>query len=310
MVRPWKEPSAATRWVRPVRRVSLKAASLASVPELVKNTRPPVARSTSASSRSASSTWGALVKKFETWPRVVELLGDGRDQRGVGVAEGVDGDAAEQVDVLLAVGVPDVRTLAADEDQLRRPEGVHHGAGVALLPLLAHESRLAFRTLVATPGSTWVPTPSSVNSSSSTAWSSRPSTTVARATPPLHRLEARGHLRHHAAGQRGHQLGQRLGSDLADHVVAVGPVAVEPLDVGEHDAASRRPARSRARRRRCRRSRCGRLPSSSGATLEMTGIRPASTRSSTASGRTLATSPTRPRSTSSPSTIGVGALRR
>ena len=40
MVRPWKEPSAATRWVRPVRRVSLKAASLASVPELVKNTRP------------------------------------------------------------------------------------------------------------------------------------------------------------------------------------------------------------------------------------------------------------------------------
>ncbi len=34
----------------------------------------------------------------------------------------------------------------------------------------------------------------------------------------------------------------------------------------------------------------------------MTGIRPASTRSSTDSGRTLATSPTRPRSTSSPST--------
>ena len=68
MVRPWKEPSAATRCVRPVRRVSLKAASLASVPELVKNTRPSAA--TSESSRSASSTWGALVKKFETWPRV------------------------------------------------------------------------------------------------------------------------------------------------------------------------------------------------------------------------------------------------
>ena len=38
MVRPWKEPSMATMRVRPVRRVSLKAASLASVPELVKNT--------------------------------------------------------------------------------------------------------------------------------------------------------------------------------------------------------------------------------------------------------------------------------
>jgi hypothetical protein len=38
IVRPWKEPSAATSFVRPVRRDSLKAASLASVPELVKKT--------------------------------------------------------------------------------------------------------------------------------------------------------------------------------------------------------------------------------------------------------------------------------
>jgi hypothetical protein len=39
IVRPWKEPSmATTRCVRPVRRVSLNAASLASVPELVKKT--------------------------------------------------------------------------------------------------------------------------------------------------------------------------------------------------------------------------------------------------------------------------------
>ena len=70
MVRPWNDPSAATRWVRPVRRVSLNAASLASVPELVKKTRPSRAP-TSDRSRSASSTCGALVKKFETWPRVV-----------------------------------------------------------------------------------------------------------------------------------------------------------------------------------------------------------------------------------------------
>ena len=52
-------PSAATRWVRPVRRVSLKAASLASVPELVKN--DPARRLVRAapSSRSASSTCGS-----------------------------------------------------------------------------------------------------------------------------------------------------------------------------------------------------------------------------------------------------------
>ena len=49
-------------------------------------------------------------------------------------------------------------------------------------------------------------------------------------------------------------------------------------------------------------------PSTSGATMEITGIRPASTRSRTASGRTSATSPTRPRSTSSPSTTVLVAL--
>ena len=43
MVRPWKAPSVATTWVRPVRRVSLNAASLASAPELAKNTLPGVA---------------------------------------------------------------------------------------------------------------------------------------------------------------------------------------------------------------------------------------------------------------------------
>ena len=37
IVRPWKLPSAATTVVRPVRRVALNAASLASAPELVKN---------------------------------------------------------------------------------------------------------------------------------------------------------------------------------------------------------------------------------------------------------------------------------
>ena len=39
IVRPWKAPWAATSFVRPVSRVILKATSLASVPELQKNTR-------------------------------------------------------------------------------------------------------------------------------------------------------------------------------------------------------------------------------------------------------------------------------
>ena len=52
MVRPWKAPSAATTLVRPVRRASLIAASLASAPELAKNTFGPAAPART-SSRSA-----------------------------------------------------------------------------------------------------------------------------------------------------------------------------------------------------------------------------------------------------------------
>ena len=74
MVRPWKAPSAATTWVRPVRRVSLNAASLASAPELVKKTLPgPPASERGASSRSASAICGSVAKKLETWPRVPQL---------------------------------------------------------------------------------------------------------------------------------------------------------------------------------------------------------------------------------------------
>ena len=69
MVRPWKPPSATTTWVRPVRRVSLNAASLASAPELARKTLPGPAP-TRRSSVSASSTWGPEVKKLEMWPSV------------------------------------------------------------------------------------------------------------------------------------------------------------------------------------------------------------------------------------------------
>ena len=50
-------------------------------------------------------------------------------------------------------------------------------------------------------------------------------------------------------------------------------------------------------------------PSASGATVEMTGIRPAAIRSVTAPALTAATSPTRPTSTASPSTVGRAARR-
>ena len=72
MVRPWKEPVVEITFVRPVRRVTLKAASLASVPEFVKNTwvatsAPAAAR---RPSRSPSSTCQGVAKKFDVCIRV------------------------------------------------------------------------------------------------------------------------------------------------------------------------------------------------------------------------------------------------
>lgn len=66
-MRPWKPPSVATMWVRPVSRPILKAASLASAPELQKNTRP--SRPKRWRSRSARATVGSAMKKLEMCPR-------------------------------------------------------------------------------------------------------------------------------------------------------------------------------------------------------------------------------------------------
>ena len=70
IVRPWKAPWAATSFVRPVSRVILKATSLASVPELQKNTRAPSAPS-SPTSASASAMPGSVAYRFDVWPSVL-----------------------------------------------------------------------------------------------------------------------------------------------------------------------------------------------------------------------------------------------
>jgi hypothetical protein len=48
----------------------LNAASTASVPELVRNTREPSGASAIRSSVSASAIWAGVPKKLETWPSV------------------------------------------------------------------------------------------------------------------------------------------------------------------------------------------------------------------------------------------------
>ncbi|PQM44914.1 hypothetical protein C1Y40_04918 [Mycobacterium talmoniae] len=68
IVRPWKPPWAATIFVLPVSRDILKATSLASVPELQKNTRAGAPRwSVSAS---ANAIPGSVAYRFEVCPNV------------------------------------------------------------------------------------------------------------------------------------------------------------------------------------------------------------------------------------------------
>jgi hypothetical protein len=66
MVRPWNDPTAVTTSGRPVSRLILNAASLASAPELQKKTRP--GRPARSSRRSASSSPGSCIARFETCP--------------------------------------------------------------------------------------------------------------------------------------------------------------------------------------------------------------------------------------------------
>src|SRR4051794_14439579 len=80
-------------------------------------------------------------------------------------------DPCEEVEVLVALGIPQPRALAAHELDGQPGVGAHHE--VALERLEVGERH----------GTTFVPMPSSVNSSSSTECGSRPSTMCAAPTP-------------------------------------------------------------------------------------------------------------------------------
>ena len=233
MVRPWNDPSAATRWVRPVRRVSLNAASLASVPELVKNTRPSRGRR-SGSNRSASSTCGVLVKKLETWPRVVSCSVTAATRAGWAWPRALTAMPPRRSTYSLPSTSQTCAPWPRASTSLGGPKVFISGAGVALLPLLAHDA-LGLPDLGGHAGQY-------LGADALVGEELEEDGVVLAAVDhggardaALDGLEAGRHLRHHPAGQRGHQLGQRLGRDLADHVVAVGPVAVEALDVGQHE---------------------------------------------------------------------------
>src|SRR5204862_4303047 len=94
------------------------------------------------------------------------------DDRRMTVAHLRDRDPGEEVEVLVAVGVPQARPLAAHElDRVPRV-GWHQVFALECLQL-GHAHAVIF-----------VPIPPSVNSSSSTLWGVRPSTMCALVTPP------------------------------------------------------------------------------------------------------------------------------
>src|SRR5262249_47342311 len=104
-----------------------------------------------------------------------DLPADRVDDCRVGVAEGADRDTGVQVEVLVAVGVPDVYAAATGDRERRGPVVGHEG----LVPPGLHRRELSTHWLASLSGSTIVPTPSSVNTSSSTTCGTRPSRTCA-----------------------------------------------------------------------------------------------------------------------------------
>ena len=101
------------------------AFSVASAPPLVKNTMSRSPGASSAISRAASLRAGVGVERGDRAQHVGLLL-DGRDELGVLVADvGVD-ELAGEVEVAVALVVPEPRALGAGDDQrverrLRRP---------------------------------------------------------------------------------------------------------------------------------------------------------------------------------------------
>ena len=109
MVRPWKAFCAATIFVRPVSRVSLNATSLASAPGVAEEDpgRHLGAQVADEGFGQGDARFGGV--EVGDVPQGVQLGGHRLDDGGMPVAEDVDRDAGEQVEIGLAVGVGDHR---------------------------------------------------------------------------------------------------------------------------------------------------------------------------------------------------------
>ena len=152
------------------------------------------------------------------------LIGDRVRDLGMRVAERGDREAGEEVEVLVALAVPELRSLAADERDGQPPVGLHHVLGVERLQLGERTHECDHRS-DALPGEEFEqqrvrePAVEDVG----------PPHTVAQ------RRHARLELRDHAFGDLavGDQLLEAVDVDARDQRRLVGPVAVHARDVGE-----------------------------------------------------------------------------
>ena len=151
------------------------------------------------------------------------LLADRLDHVRVAVPELHDRDAGEEVEVLVALGVPEARALAAHElDRVARV-GRHRGVALELL-----ESRRL-------SGHTFVPMPASVNSSSSSECGSRPSTMCAAPTPARRASPQASSFGSMPPLTVGQALAHLRRGGLGDAAAGIGGVGEPALDVGQED---------------------------------------------------------------------------
>src|SRR5439155_186451 len=101
-----------------------------------------------------------------------DLLGHGANHIGMAVPDAGDGDPAQEVQVLVALVVPQPRALPPHELHGRARVRGHHELALERLELGKGHARIL------------VPMPASVNSSSSSEWGTRPSMMWALVTPP------------------------------------------------------------------------------------------------------------------------------
>ena len=251
-VRPWKLPSALTTVWRPrppCLRASLMAHSFASAPELVKKICPswPVASSSSSLTAIAACGGDRVGEEVGHVQQRCGLVGDRLGDHRVGVTERHHGDPGEEVEVALAVRVPQLGAAPRSNMIAGAPNtGMNgHAASGRGVEVVCHQAAPHRRHRRPGPiGRCRVVGTADHRADAGVGEDLEqqdvcdpPVEDVGAAHSVAHRLDAARDLRDHAAGDRavGDQRVELVGGGLADQRRRVVDVAAQTFDVGEVD---------------------------------------------------------------------------